>query len=116
ARKRVGERQPPVGHARRHQKQGSGTHVRDLVGILHLAAPAAKRDFVVGPPGKRHRGHPAQRLGVKATATPSAKASNAEQARLVDEFAGSWQSDEDGTELARQIREARYFRDRDVEL
>jgi hypothetical protein len=60
--------------------------------------------------------HPAQRLGVKATTTSSTKTSDAEQARLLDEFAGSWQSDEDGTELARQIREARYFRDREVEL
>ncbi len=42
--------------------------------------------------------------------------STADQHRLIDEFAGSWQSDEDGTELARQIRESRYFRDRDVEL
>ena len=60
--------------------------------------------------------HLAQRLGVKATTTPSAKTSDTERARLVNEFAGSWQSDENGTELARQIREARYFRDRDVEL
>jgi hypothetical protein len=60
--------------------------------------------------------HLAQRLGVKATTTPSAKASDAEQTRLVDEFAGSWQSEENGTELARQIQEGRYFRDRDVEL
>ena len=60
--------------------------------------------------------HLAQRLGVKATTTPSPKPSNVEQARLLEEFAGSWQSEEDGTELARQIREGRYFRDRDVEL
>lgn len=60
--------------------------------------------------------HLAQRLGVKATTTSPARATAAAQAQLVDEFAGSWQSDEDGTELARQIREARYFRDRDVEL
>lgn len=60
--------------------------------------------------------HLAQRLGVKAITTPSAKTSDVEQARLLVEFAGSWQSDEDGTELARQIRETRYFRDRDVEL
>lgn len=60
--------------------------------------------------------HLAQRLGVKATTTPSAKASDAEQTRLVAEFAGSWQSEENGTELARQIQEGRYFRDRDVEL
>ena len=60
--------------------------------------------------------HLAQRLGVKAITTPSPKTSSVEQARLLDEFAGSWQSDEDGTELARQIREARHFRDRDVEL
>lgn len=58
----------------------------------------------------------AHRLGVKATTTPSTNASAAERTRLVEEFAGSWQSDEDGTELARQLREARYFRDRDVEL
>ncbi len=44
------------------------------------------------------------------------KLSEADQNRLLDEFTGSWQSDEDGTELARQIRESRYFRDRDVEL
>jgi homospermidine synthase len=60
--------------------------------------------------------HLAQRLGVKVTTTPSANTSDTEQARLLDEFAGSWQSEENGTELARQIREARYFRDRDVEL
>lgn len=42
--------------------------------------------------------------------------SEADQNRLLDEFAGSWQSAENGTELARQIRESRYFRDRDVEL
>lgn len=60
--------------------------------------------------------HLAQRLGVKATPTPATKTSDTERARLLDEFAGSWQSDEDGTELARQIREARYFRDRDVTL
>ena len=42
--------------------------------------------------------------------------SAAEQQRLVEEFAGSWQSDENGTELARQIQESRYFRDRDVDL
>lgn len=44
------------------------------------------------------------------------KRSEVEQHQLLNEFAGSWQSDEDGTELARQIRESRYFRDRDVEL
>ena len=42
--------------------------------------------------------------------------SEAEQQRLLNEFAGSWQSDENGTELARQIQEGRHFRDRDVEL
>lgn len=44
------------------------------------------------------------------------KRSEVEQHQLLNEFAGSWQSDEDGTELAHQIRESRYFRDRDVEL
>ena len=39
-----------------------------------------------------------------------------ELSQLIDEFAGSWQSDEDGTELARQIQESRHFRDRDVDL
>ena len=34
--------------------------MRGLVGILHLAEAAAERDFVVGPPAKRHRGRPAQ--------------------------------------------------------
>ena len=44
------------------------------------------------------------------------KLSTADQNRLIDEFAGSWQSDEAGTELVHQLRESRYFRDRDVEL
>ena len=60
----------------------------------------------------------AQRLGVKVTTaeTWTVEISAAERSRLMEEFAGSWQSEEDGTELARQLREARYFRDRDVDL
>ncbi len=53
---------------------------------------------------------------VAASQVAQSDLSEAEQNRLLDEFAGSWQSAEDGTELARQIRESRYFRDRDVEL
>ena len=62
--------------------------------------------------------HLAQRLGVKATTTPAgtAGALAPNPTQLLEEFAGSWQSDEDGTELARQIQESRYFRDRDVAL
>ena len=62
--------------------------------------------------------HLAQRLGVKATTTPTSiiGASATDQKQLLEEFAGSWQSDENGTELARQIQESRYFRDRDVDL
>lgn len=61
----------------------------------------------------------AQRLGVKATTTPIGSEpiiSPEERARRFEAFAGSWQSDEDGTELTRQIQEARHFRDREVEL
>jgi maltooligosyltrehalose synthase len=61
-----------------------------------------------------------QRKSKKAIVAPERssqpKLSEADQNRLLNEFAGSWQSDEDGTELARQIRESRHFRDRDVEL
>ncbi|SMB87906.1 hypothetical protein SAMN00120144_1446 [Hymenobacter roseosalivarius DSM 11622] len=61
----------------------------------------------------------AQRLGVKATPTPITSTTSippAERARLFEEFAGSWQSEEDGTELARQLQEDRHFRDREVNL
>ncbi|WP_207895806.1 SDR family NAD(P)-dependent oxidoreductase [Hymenobacter gummosus] len=52
---RVGEGQPPVRHPRRDQKYGVAAAVRRPVGILHLAVPAAERDFVVGPSAERHR-------------------------------------------------------------
>ncbi|SHL17412.1 hypothetical protein [Hymenobacter psychrotolerans] len=40
----------------------------------------------------------------------------ADQQRLLHELFGSWHSEESGDELARQLQEARYFRERDVEL
>ena len=57
--------------------------------------------------------HPASASAATSTET---ELSSAERARLFEEFAGSWQSEEDGTELARQLQEARYFRDREVNL
>jgi len=42
--------------------------------------------------------------------------SEAERAQLFQQLAGSWQSEEDGDELNRQLREARSFRDREIEL
>ncbi len=39
-----------------------------------------------------------------------------ERARRFEAVAGSWQSEETGDELNQQLRAARYFRDRDVEL
>ncbi|GAA4371850.1 hypothetical protein [Hymenobacter koreensis] len=50
------------------------------------------------------------------TNAPAAALSEAEQQRLMHELFGSWQSEESGDELTRQLLEARYFRDRDVEL
>ena len=59
----------------------------------------------------------AQRLGVKATATPSFTAvSEEERRRRFLELAGSWQSDESGDEINKMLMESRHFRDRDVEL
>ena len=49
-------------------------------------------------------------------ASAAAPLSEADQQRLMHELFGSWQSEESGEELARQIQEARYFRERDVEL
>jgi hypothetical protein len=46
----------------------------------------------------------------------AAELSATEQQRLVHELFGSWQSDENGEELARQIQEARHSRNREVEL
>lgn len=59
----------------------------------------------------------AQRLGVKATATPSvANISEEERRRRFLALAGSWQSDESGDEINKMLMESRHFRDRDVEL
>jgi hypothetical protein len=59
----------------------------------------------------------AQRLGVKATATPSvAVISEEERRRRFLALAGSWQSDESGDEINKMLTESRHFRDRDVEL
>ena len=59
----------------------------------------------------------AQRLGVKATATPTATTVSAEERRQrFLALAGSWQSDESGDEINQVLRESRHFRNRDVEL
>lgn len=59
----------------------------------------------------------AQRLGVKATATPPVSSiSPEERKRRFLALAGSWQSDESGDEINQMLRESRQFRDRDVEL
>lgn len=59
----------------------------------------------------------AQRLGVKATATPPvATMSEEERRRRFLALAGSWQSDESGDEINKMLMESRHFRDRDVEL
>ena len=42
--------------------------------------------------------------------------SDEERARRFEAVAGSWQSEESGDELNKQLRASRYFRDRDVEL
>ena len=42
--------------------------------------------------------------------------SDEERARRFEAVAGSWQSEESGDELNKQLRATRYFRDRDVEL
>ena len=42
--------------------------------------------------------------------------SNEERARRFEAVAGSWQSEENGDELNKQLRASRYFRDRDIEL
>ena len=59
----------------------------------------------------------AQRLGVKATATPQASTVSPDERR--QRFlaaAGTWQSDESGDEINQMLRESRQFRDREVEL
>jgi hypothetical protein len=42
--------------------------------------------------------------------------SDEERAHRFEAVAGSWQSEESGDELNKQLRAVRYFRDRDVEL
>jgi hypothetical protein len=42
--------------------------------------------------------------------------SDEERARRFEAVAGSWQSEESGDKINKQLRVARYFRDRDVEL
>ena len=61
--------------------------------------------------------HLAQRLGVKATPSPSTTTTSAEERRQrFLALAGSWQSDESGDDINQMLRESRYFRDRDIEL
>ncbi len=58
----------------------------------------------------------AQRLGVKATATPAAKLSLEERERRFMALFGSWQSDETGDEINRMLRESRQSNRPDIEL
>jgi len=61
--------------------------------------------------------HLAQRLGVKATASPpTTTVSPEERRRLFLSLAGSWQSDESGDEINQMLRESRHFRDRDQDV
>ncbi len=62
--------------------------------------------------------HLAQRLGVKATATPAppAKPDVTGRAQLFRSLFGAWQSEESGEELNSQLREARQSTRPDLEL
>lgn len=51
-----------------------------------------------------------------ASLPTSAPKSEAELEALFQQLAGSWQSDENGDELNRQLREARQDQPRDIEL
>ncbi len=51
-----------------------------------------------------------------AAKSQSVTISAEERARRFEAVVGSWQSEESGDELNQQLRAARYFRDRDVEL
>ena len=58
----------------------------------------------------------AQRLGVKATASPAATLSLEERERRFLALFGAWQSDETGDEINQMLRESRQSNRPDVEL
>ena len=58
----------------------------------------------------------AQRLGVKATASPAAKLSLEERERRFLALFGSWQSDESGDELNKMLMDSRQSNRPDIEL
>ena len=58
----------------------------------------------------------AQRLGVKATASPAAKMSLEERERRFQALFGAWQSDETGDEINKMLQESRQSNRPDVEL
>lgn len=57
-----------------------------------------------------------ERLGHGESEQQSISITPEERARRFEAVAGSWQSEETGDELNQQLRAARYFRDRDIEL
>ncbi|PJJ58599.1 hypothetical protein [Hymenobacter chitinivorans] len=58
----------------------------------------------------------AQRLGVKATATPAAEISAEEREQRFLALFGSWQSNKTGDEINRQLQESRQSNRPDIEL
>lgn len=58
----------------------------------------------------------AQRLGVKATASPAAKLASEERERRLMASFGSWQSDESGDEINKMLQESRQSNRPDIEL
>ncbi len=58
----------------------------------------------------------AQRLGVKATASPAAKLSLEEREQRFIALFGSWQSDETGDELNKMLMDSRQSNRPDIEL
>ncbi len=58
----------------------------------------------------------AQRLGVKATASPAAKLSLAERERRFFSLFGAWQSEETGDEINKMLQESRQSNRPDIEL
>ncbi len=57
----------------------------------------------------------AQRLGVSFSEKHT-DAETANQEEALRRFAGSWEGEETGDELAATLQNARYFRSRDIEL
>lgn len=58
----------------------------------------------------------AQRLGVKATASPATRMSLEEREHRFQALFGAWQSDETGDEINKMLRESRQSNRPDIEL